>query len=87
MKLTIQTHSQSGSFAAPHGRQSLRHVWSKRDAADVLLDWADDHSRYGSDERDATALVWRGHLSDVTDQYPDFALTLGPRLGVHWDPC
>jgi len=53
----------------------------------VLIDWADDHSRYGSDERDATALVWRGHLDDVTDQYPDFQLIMGPRLGVQWHPC
>jgi hypothetical protein len=87
MKLTVQTHSQSGSFACPNGRQSLRHVYSKSDAADVLIDWADQHPRIGSDEQDATALVWVGHLDDVTDQYPDWELTLGPRLGVRWNLC
>jgi hypothetical protein len=87
MKLTVQTHSLSGSFASPDGKQSLRHVWSKRDAAECLIDWSDDHSRVGSEERDACALVWKGHLKDVTDQYPDYELSMGPRLGVVWSPC
>ena len=87
MKLTIQTHSLSGSFAFPSGEQSLHHVSSKKDAASVLADWADEHPRIGADQLDAHCLVWVGHHEDVTDLYPDWELTLGPRLGIRWQPC
>jgi hypothetical protein len=87
MKLTVQTHSLSGSFGLPYGNQSLHHVYSKQAAADVLHDWANQHSRLGSEERDAHCLIWSGHHDDVTDLYPDWEITLGPRLGVHWQSC
>lgn len=87
MNLTIQTHSESGSFACPNGRQSLRHCSCRAEAALILEGWADVHARYGCDEHDATALVWRGHLKDVTDRQPDWQLCLGPRLGVQWHKC
>jgi len=87
MKLTVQTHSLSGSFGSPYGDQSLHHVDSKTLAAGVLQDWADEHPRVGADERDAHCLVWVGHHNDVTDLYPEWELTLGPRLGVHWTRC
>lgn len=87
MRYTVQTHSNSGSFASPDGKRSLYRVNSKREAADILLDWADEHPRIGSDERDAYAMVWIGHFYDVTDCYPDFELTLGPKLGVRWANC
>ena len=86
MKYTIQTHAASGNWAAPSGRDSLRHVYSKREAADVLNDWAETVGRY-DDERCASALVWVGHHDDTTDLYPDWTLTMGPRLGVVWNRC
>lgn len=87
MKLTVQLHSLSGSFASPSGKQSLFFVQSKRQASDLLSDWSDDHPRVGADEREAFALVWKGHLPDVTDQYPDFELSMGKRLGTVWNRC
>ena len=86
MIYTVQTHANSGSWATPDGTQSLRIVHSRREANDVLLDWADTVGRY-SDERDAFAFVWKGELDDVTDQYPDFELVFGPRMGIVWNPC
>ena len=87
MIYTLQTHTTSGSWAAPDGKSSLHWVRSKKDAAGVLLDWAEEQARYDGTEQDATALVWIGRHIDVTDLYPDFELTLGPRLGVHWNLC
>ena len=87
MKLTVQLHSHSGSFASPDGRQSLFHCQSKAAAAECLIDWADKHPPIGSDEREAYAFVWKGHLTDTTDQCPDYELSMGPRLGVRWSPC
>jgi hypothetical protein len=87
MNYTIQTHSNSGSFASPDGAQSLHYARNRQDAESVLIDWANDHPRMGADEHDATCLVWRGCYDDVSDLYPDWELTLGPRLGVHWCPC
>ena len=87
MLYTVQTHSLSGSFAHPYGDQSLHHVSSRAAVADILQDWADQHPRVGADERDAHCLVWVGHHADVTDLYPDWELTLGPKMGVHWAQC
>ena len=53
----------------------------------VLTDWSEEHPRMGSGERDAHALVWKGTLDDVTDQYPDYQLRFGPRMGIQWDRC
>lgn len=39
------------------------------------------------DRGEAAALVWKGHLKDVTDMYPDLELTIGPRGGVQVSPC
>lgn len=87
MKYTIQTHTESGSWAAPDGTQSLRYAHNKRNCEDILRDWADTVGRF-DDERSCSALVWKGDfLDNVTDLYPDFELTLGPRLGIIWNPC
>ena len=86
MNYTVQTHAESSNWACPHGRQSLHHVTSKQQAEDVLRDWSDTVGRL-DDERCAFALVWHGHLKDVTDQYPDAELRFGPRMGVRWFGC
>jgi hypothetical protein len=85
MKYTVQLHADSGNWACPQP-DDVRHAYSKQQAADLLTDWAETVGRY-DDERCASALVWCGHLDDVTDAYPDFELTLGPRLGVRWNRC
>jgi hypothetical protein len=85
VKYTIQLHADSGNWAYPQS-DDVRHANSKQEAANFLTDWADTVGRY-YDERCATALVWRGHLDDVTDVYPDYELMLGPRLGVRWSLC
>lgn len=81
MRYTFQTVSESGSFAFPNGTD-VRHASSLRDLRWFLDSWMDEHDRVGSDSRDAHLMVWRGHLEDVTDQYPDFELRLGPRGGA-----
>lgn len=86
MTWTVQTWSDSGSFGAPDGTD-VHHCSTKADVEWVLTDWSEEHPRMGSGERDAHALVWKGTLDDVTDQYPDYQLRFGPRMGIQWDRC
>lgn len=83
---TVQLFSRSGSFGLP-APEEVHHVRSKKEAGEVLLDWAEQHSRVGSVETDAYALLWKGQLRNVQDQYPDLMLDLGPRLGVRQQQC
>lgn len=85
MKYTIQLWAESGNWAAPSGTD-LKHASSKREAADLLRDWADTVGRY-DDPQCASALVWIGDYDDTTDLYPDWQLTMGPRGGVAWQPA
>jgi len=85
MLYTIQTHTESGSFACPDSKTSLYHCRNKRECNDILLDWSDEVSRY--DDAPCSALVWRGHHADVTDLYPDAEIIIGPRGGCQWHPC
>lgn len=85
MKYTLQLHADSGNWACPEPTD-VRYAYSKREAAGLLEDWADTVGRL-DDERCASALVWRGHLEDVTDAYPDWQLVLGPRMGIRWEAC
>jgi hypothetical protein len=85
-KYTAQLHSDSGSFAHPEGTQSLRHANNLDNLTFFLENWAERHSRVGSDERDAYLVVWKGELKDVTDIYPDFVLKYGPRMGIVREP-
>jgi hypothetical protein len=86
MLYTIQLHANSGNWATPDGRQSLKIAQNKQEVNDLFQDWADTVGRY-EDERCAYAFVWKGELDDVTDQYPDCELTFGPRMGINWIPC
>ena len=85
MRYTIQLHADSGNWACPEGTD-VRHADSKRGAADWLSDWADTVGRY-DDPQCTSALVWIGDYEDVTDLYPDFQLTVGPRGGIRWNPA
>jgi hypothetical protein len=86
VRYTTQRHADSGNWAHPDGRQSLAPCANRSEVCDILRDWADEVGRL-NDERDAYLYVWRGRLSDVTDQYPDFRVSIGPRGGLHWEPC
>lgn len=83
---TVQLHSLSGSFASPWG-DDVKHATSRAHVRELVEDWADEHPRIGADRVDAHALVWKGRLDDVTDAYPDWELTVGPRGGMHWQCC
>ena len=81
MNYTYQEWSESGSFANPHDGKDIKHATSMRQLRHAMERWADLHDDY-ADARDATIRVWRGHLEDVTDVYPDFDLKIGPRGGI-----
>ena len=84
MKYTIQLHTESGCFAPPQG-DDVRHCTSQADIRWHLDNWADTVSRYS--EESVEVLVWRGTLEDVTDAYPDWIATLGPKGGMHLNPA
>ena len=83
---TFQKVSNSGSFAAPDGRQGLCRSSNKRDAGLFMGNWRASHRNVGADERDAELLVWCGRHRDVTDLYPDYRIVSGPRGGLVWEP-
>ena len=78
-------HSLSGNFGSPWGTDVR--VTTLSGAADLLREWAKLHDALGSEPTDAHALVWIGAHDDVTDLYPDWELTVGPRGGIHRQPC
>jgi hypothetical protein len=84
MRYTIQLHTESGCFATPRGID-VKHCTSKADIRYHLDNWADTVSRYANTP--AEVLVWRGTLDDVTDIYPDWIATLGPRGGMQLNPA
>ena len=85
-KYTFQTISECGSFAAPQG-DDVHHASSLEVLRSHLETWREEHDRVGSDCEAASLLVWKGDLDDVTDQYPDFEMRLGPRNGAVIIPC
>lgn len=85
MYYTLQLHADSGNWASPQA-DDVRHACNRKGVADWLADWAETVGRYDN-ARCASALVWRGHLDDVADQYPDYLLTIGPRGGIIWQPA
>jgi hypothetical protein len=82
---TFQKHSESGSLATPDGTQGLCRSSAKADARLFMDNWLAVHRAVGADPRDASLLVWCGRYRDVTDQYPDFRVVLGPRGGLVWE--
>jgi len=83
--ITVQLHSLSGNFASPWGTDVS--TGTIGEAYELLRDWADQHDRLGAEPTDAHALVWKGRIDDVTDCYPDWELTVGPRGGIRRAPC
>jgi hypothetical protein len=85
MKYTYQRLADSGNWAHPEPTD-VRHASSLDWLRDSLEGWADTVGRY-DDPQAASLMVWCGDLEDVTDQYPDFMLTVGPRGGIRREPC
>ena len=83
---TVQTMSESGSFAPP-SPTSVYHVTSLADLDWVLEGWEGEHGEVGSDSADASLMVWRGRLNDVQDVYPDFICRRGKRGGLVREAC
>ena len=85
MLYTAQTFTTDGNWAAPWGTDSLHHCDNRKDVNDVLANWGDEINSIGN-RRDAYLMVWcREHLKDVTDLYPDFKVSYGPRGGIRWE--
>jgi len=82
---TIQLISESGSFGQPDGTDV--YFGSYQILKEYFGDWVQLHDRTGTGTEYARALVWKGKLEDVTDQYPDYVLTVGPRGGVVRSPA
>ena len=85
MLYTVQAFANNGNWAAPDGTESLNHYSNRVEVNDGLKDWGDIVARY-DDREDAYLMVWcREHHSDVTDLYPDFKVSYGPRGGIRWE--
>lgn len=82
MKYTVQLFADSGNWATP-APDDVRHCNSKADVAWHVDNWADTVERL-NDRQCVTALVWKGKYDDVTDLYPDYEITIGPRGGIRW---
>ena len=85
MIYTVQAFANNGNRAAPDGTESLNHYSNRAEVNDGLENWGDIVARY-DDRSDAYLMVWcREHHSDVTDLYPDFKVSYGPRGGIRWE--
>ena len=87
MIYTAQRLANTGNWAAPAGDdiESLCHCCSRADVNESLEGWADTVGRLDPREV-AYFIVWTGeHYSDVTDLYPDFKVSYGPRGGIRWE--
>ena len=85
MTYTILRTSNSCSFAYPEPTDT-EVCHSKKELQWILERWQEEHSLVGSEESDASLLIWRGKLEDITDMEPDFQATLGPRGGLQLSP-
>ena len=85
MIYTAQRIAANGNWNVPAGDESLCHCDNRADVNDSLDYWADMVGRLNPRE-DAFLMVWAGeHHSDVTDLYPDFRVSYGPRGGIRWE--
>ena len=85
MLYTAQTIANNGNWTAPDGTESLYLRDNREGVNRVLETWGDCVAHY-DDRKDAYLMVWcREHLDDVTDLYPDFKVSYGPRGGIRWE--
>ena len=86
MNYTYQTISESFSFWNPEG-SDVRHASNRNTIKWALDDFVARHEQVGADPSMAQVLVWKGHLNDVQDVYPDFIYRKGPRGGYIIEPA
>lgn len=79
MKWTMQTFI--AGYSLPDGTE-VRHVQSLSEARDALMADHEEAERFGAAYEPSAALLWVGHLDDVTDIHPDREIVIGPRGGV-----
>jgi hypothetical protein len=84
-RYTIQKCADSGNWAHPEGTEVF-HCRTKDWVNSLFEVWAETVGRF-NDERDAYIMVWCGELYDITDQYPDFRVSYGLRMGIRWERC
>lgn len=81
MKYTIQFFTESGDFSYPYGRD-VKRVRGKKAVSSYAADWHEEvHSL---SECCGETWVFVGHYTDVTDMYPDYIVSIGPRGGARW---
>jgi len=80
-KYTYQRLSKSGTFANPKGAD-IAYSFSNRELDDLFLDWVQEHFKRNATGDQASFLVWKGILEDVSDTKPDVEMKFGPRLGI-----
>lgn len=79
MKYTVQCSTESWCFAAPYGTD----VYTAGNLKDIRLlfdGWREEVRQFS--EEPIYLTVWKGLHLDVTDLYPDFRLSEGPRGGM-----
>ena len=86
MIYTTLLASESGSFASPQG-DDVTVCKNKKEVAGLLDYWKQQHDLVGSDSSQASIHVFIGKHEDVTDMYPDFIVSSGPRGGCRFTPC
>lgn len=84
MAYTIQVFV--AGYGHPDGRDVV-YVNNLRDAKFHLSAYHEEAEQVGAGYEPSTAYLWKGEHKDVTDMYPDFVLTMGPRGGIHHAPC
>lgn len=83
VKYTAQAFTESWSFANPEGTD-IYTADNLRDLYLIFTEWRDEVRRYSNEP--VYLLVWKGLHLDVTDLYPDFRLSEGPRGGmIKWE--
>jgi len=85
MIYTAQAFADNGNWAAPDGKGLLYHCDNRSDVNTVLEEWGDVVDQFDN-RKDSFLMVWCSeHLNDVTDLYPDFKVSYGPRGGIRWE--
>jgi len=75
-------------YAAPDG-DDVEHFTSLACVKDYFRNCVTEAERYGAayDDGQNTAVICKGLLDDMTDQYPDLIARFGPRHGIVLETC
>ena len=79
MKYTVQFFI--AGYSLPGGRD-VEYFNTLADIKRALLREHDTAEVYGAGYNPSECLLWKGHIKDVTDIYPDGGFIIGPRGGV-----